>query len=359
MASKRAGSQARQARQELAWGLTGFFLVQAALAITIETRHLRLCDEIFSAKLDRIRSQLGTANGKSLVVVLGSSRTQMGLDTGLLNHDRHCPWVTFNFGFEGCGPLTHRVNLRRLLQAGVRPDLVVVEVVPAQLLVGACGPIDERWLDGARCRVAELALLWPYTTRPSALLGSWVRGRLLPCVQHRTALRDWLAVDRTRDNEPLEDSTRTIDPYGWVPMSGQPGGEQVAAATTKTLNEYWREVADGQFHPGPTQALRDVLDDCRKEEIGAAVVLMPEAAAFRALYPQVVELQLGDLLISLEAEYHLRAVIDSRTWVADDGFVDSHHLQREGARVFTEHFARELRKVLERQTEQEPICSSP
>jgi hypothetical protein len=344
---KHAGGRARRARQELLWGVTGFLLVQLALAVYLETGQFRLHDEEFQAKFERLEKQIEADPDRPLVVVLGSSRTHMGLDAGRLNRDPEQRGRTFNLGFEGCGPMMHRVTLRRLGKADIRPALVIVEVVPAQLLVGASGPIEERWLDGARFRADELALLLPYFSRPWSLAGGWARARLLPCTQHQTELRNWLAVDRKPDNCPVDDWTQELDPSGWRALSVPPP-EKVPAATERVLNEYRRELSDGHFHPSPVQALRDLLDDCRNQGTPAAVLLMPEASRFRALYPAGFEPQLAELLESLQREHGLRAVIDARAWVGDDGFVDGHHLQVEGARVFTERFGREaVRPLLE------------
>ena len=38
--------------------------------------------------------------------------------------------MLFNFGMVGAGPLVELVVLRRLLAEGVRPDLLLVEVLP-------------------------------------------------------------------------------------------------------------------------------------------------------------------------------------------------------------------------------------
>ena len=43
------------------------------------------------------------------------------------------PIVAFNFGIPAAGPVTNALNLRRLLAAGVAPDLVLLEVLPAHL----------------------------------------------------------------------------------------------------------------------------------------------------------------------------------------------------------------------------------
>jgi hypothetical protein len=92
------------------------------------------------------------------------------------------------------------------------------------------------------------------------------------------------------------------------------------------------------IRPIPDRALRDVLDLCRREQIRAAVVVLPEGDAFRALYPPEALRQVDDYLARLAAEV---PVIDARRWVGDQGFADGHHLLPAGASTFTERLARE------------------
>ncbi len=81
-----------------------------------------------------------------------------------------------------------------------------------------------------------------------------------------------------------------------------------------------------------------MLDLCRREGLRAAVVVLPEGDAFRALYPPEALRKIDDYLDRLAADV---PVIDARGWVGDDGFADGHHLLPSGASVFTARLARE------------------
>lgn len=332
----------RWARGELLWTVLGFLLIQVILSFFIETQLPRVRDPEFAAKLKLLLARKAEAPDRPLVVALGSSRTLMGLDAGRLSGGEDgCRCLTFNLGLGGCGPMMQRVCLHRLREAGLRPDLILVEVVPFQLLMGSFCPVEDRSLDGARLRSSELAALYPYLADPARQVKAWLLGRSLPCSRHQAELRDWFALDRMPGGEPVGSSPVAIDSFGWGPNLKERTPEEVASGVRYSLGQYRDELSDTRFEPGKLQALRDLLDECRREGIPTAVVLMPEAAPFRALYAAGLNRDLAELLEGLRREYGLRDVIDARTWVGDDGFYDGHHLRGDGACAFTERFGRE------------------
>lgn len=339
-----------QRRADLLWAAAGFALVQVALAIALEKR-LPVRDPDFAIKLDRLQARVQESPNRPLAVVLGSSRTQMGLDAGWLNQGTGRPWLTFNLGFEGCGPMMSRISLRRLSAAGIRPDLVVIEVVPAQLLVGNGCPIEERGLKGTRFRADEVSVLYPYSSQPWRLVTDWFRGRALPAIQHRADLVTWLSLDRTPQGNPIESGKWYVDPSGWKPGPAVYSLERAVDATHRTLNEFRAYFRDGRIAARQLALLRDLLTDCRRRQIPAALLLMPESTAFRNLYPDGLDHDLGVLLDGLRQEFGLLALIDARGWIGDNDFFDANHLTQVGARAFTDRFGREaLRPLLNQST---------
>jgi hypothetical protein len=96
---------------------------------------------------------------------------------------------------------------------------------------------------------------------------------------------------------------------------------------------------------GPSRALRDLLDLCRREEIPVVLVLMPESAVFRSWYAPESLAPARGLLAQLRETYGVR-VIDASDWLADKDFVDGHHAQGSGADVFTTRLREELGRIL-------------
>src|SRR5436309_4680728 len=136
----------RKSRRRLFWLLAGFALCQLVLAVVIDTELSAVRDPEFEARLERLRARQAETPGRPLVLVLGSSRTGYGLDARRLSEAKDGSGaLVFNFGISGSGPLFQLVNLRRLFDAGVRPDLLYVEVMPA-LLADRDGSREERLL---------------------------------------------------------------------------------------------------------------------------------------------------------------------------------------------------------------------
>src|SRR5215469_94733 len=75
-------------------------------------------------KLARLREQLVAKPDRPLVLLLGSSRSGVGLDPQQFGADRagNPPPLVFNFALSGAGPIRHLMLLRTLLDEGVRPQ---------------------------------------------------------------------------------------------------------------------------------------------------------------------------------------------------------------------------------------------
>src|SRR5207302_5656752 len=99
-------------------------------------------------------------------------------------------------------------------------------------------------------------------------------------------------------------------------------------------------LARFELAPARTWALEELLAVCRRERIAAVLVTMPEATDFRGWYPPAARAAIDGCLGRLSREYAVPWA-DARTWVADDGFEDGHHLLRPGADAFTYRFAQD------------------
>src|SRR5262249_7701092 len=219
-------------------------------------------------------------------------------------------------------------------------------VIPMGLNRHRGRPMEERMLDPARLRADEAwDLLRSYYDRWDLALPRWLSARLLPCYRHQSELREGLRLDRARDRAGRHVDTIGNE-YGWQEVRKTP--EEVARFTAIALGRYDGSLND--FYPaaGAEHALRDVLGLCRREDIPVALLVMPESGAYRALYPAETWAAVDTFLAELADEYGLE-VIDARTWVSDDGFWDGHHLDSDGAAVFTDPFGREaVRPLLRR-----------
>src|SRR5262249_28469322 len=142
------------------------------------------------------RARLAESPGRPLVLMVGSSRTLLGLRAADLSKPGG-PLV-FNFGLTGGGPVREKLVLDRLLAGGVRPDLVLVQAFPARL-DDACGrSMEEVGFSGEWLQAAEVAGVKDFHSRPQRLAQEWCRSRCLPVWWHQAELRRALGLGLPR-----------------------------------------------------------------------------------------------------------------------------------------------------------------
>jgi hypothetical protein len=161
-------------------------------------------------------------------------------------------------------------------------------------------------------------------------------------VRHQAELRQVIPLDRPIKRAP--GMMDFLDGFGWHPPF-PPTPQEREDATRLVLAHYGRLLPGARLEKGPTLALTALLGECRARGIPTALLLMPEAASFRALYPESFLSSVDDLLQKL-GEEHGSLLIDGRMWSADEDFNDPHHLHRDGAIAFTTRFAREAMSSL-------------
>ncbi len=296
-------------------------------------------DPDYDGKRKRLAELQKSAPDQPLILVLGSSRAEMGFCAGRATaniHDR--PALVFNFGMSGAGSLLQSVCLRRLLADGIRPDLLVLEVLPPTLNQPNTHPVEEDWLDGSRLRTSEITFLRRYHSNPDHLSRGWSKARGLPCVWQRHSLRTSL-VDDSADTIPEPERIRgTTDQFGWTPFClSEVTAERHRTASGFAQRQYKDAFGDFRLAVGPSLALEEMLIRCRQEGIPVALLLMPEASDFRALYSPAMRKGIDEFLQELCVRWDL-PLIDARNWLPDEVFWDSHHLLPRGAEAFTDRF---------------------
>jgi hypothetical protein len=333
---------ARRSALALGWGAAAFLAAQLVLGLAVERWLPALRDPEYAAKVGRLRARRAEAPGRPLVLVLGSSRVQMGLRGGSLGCDSDGgPALVFNFGLSGAGPFVEALCLRRLLAEGVRPDLLVLEVLPPALSQPGDHPIEEEWLDGARLRSGEAAFLARYHSDPQRALRQWVKGRGLPCVWHPGNLRHFLAPGPAGSESGPEYTLSAMDPHGWLPYCREDVTPELRRRHTDfARHQYANAFGEFRLAGRPARALADTLARCRREGIPVALLVMPEGPAFRAHYTPSMRAGIDAHLRDLSERWGV-PLIDARDWLDEDAFWDSHHLLPRGATAFTERFERD------------------
>jgi hypothetical protein len=193
--------------------------LQLGLALAIERWLPELRDPEYGYRLRRLAPRTRPGAGRPFtVVMLGSSRTTWGFKAGRLEHtlaqSLGRPVVVFNFGVTGAGPLLHLLNLRRLLADGVRPDLVLVEILPP-LLAGQYPDHELARLAVTRLWLRDLRLLERYGARGTGLRAAWWQAWPVPWYAHRFAILSRLAPACLPYQVRMDWAYR-IDKSGWV-----------------------------------------------------------------------------------------------------------------------------------------------
>jgi hypothetical protein len=343
-----------RAKTAVFWGVVAFLVGQAVLSYIASHIHPEIRDPEFGYRLLRLRQLAADAPDRPLCLILGSSRTLCGICPPALPKwpaDAGPEPCVFNFSQFCAGPVRELQTLRRLLADGHRPDWLLLEAWPPywpqhgywsdeqHIMQQDLRPVDlfiilryflHRW-DGLTKLTADT--LVPISGLRSNLLARCA-GSLLSSDQHWRELRliSW------RDGEPS----------GWRPWQERGPVEQFRAR----IDEYRTEMAaieiqtkprlDHFFISGTTdRSLREILEECRRRHIKAALILMPEHSRMRSWYTLAVHEQISAYLERLKREYSV-AVFDSRTWLADDDFYDLAHIAPPAAAPFTQRLGREL-----------------
>lgn len=334
-----------RAPRRLALAAVGFFALLQCLPLAASALgYLSLTDAVFEEKLARLRHSPYPEPAVRHTLAVGSSRVWGGLDAGTFADEssrlRGRPERAFNFGVSALGPVTQHLYLRRLLDAGVPADAVILEAMPPLFGETPGERLEGRWLGGHRLRGDEFALVsrlgWPIerTCHPVA---EW----LAPAYAYRAPVVERVA--------PLL-QTRTVmvptdagtDALGW----GRYHVEDVPPQTYRRMltmaeRTYGPFLNPLKAHDPAWAALAASLDLCHERWAEACVLVTPEGPDFRALYGPGAWDAFRTRLAETVSRHGGR-LIDAREWIEAGDFSDGHHLLPRGADRFTRRLAAEL-----------------
>jgi len=338
-APKPSRRRAARGRNAILVGVAVFVFGQVSLNVAVRNEWVPVRDPVFVEKYELLEPHTGyfspsAPDPPQRVMALGSSRTQLAFDAARYA-ERTGPHVeAFNYGCPAAGPITSALYFRRLLEKGVRPDFVFIEIHPG-FITPRSPPFESQWLHVYRLRPEELAIVrdFGWDIPPSPHHGP--KGYLTAAHAYRFSLlnRYWPVMLPCPFG--LTIGVRS-DEFGYVKgLDVKPIHKK--SVTRRSFEQYAPVLTDYHVGGPGCAALRDTLTQCREHGIRAALVLMPESSEFRGWYgtgyPAILAFanQLG-------AEFTV-SVVDAREWVPDDGFSDGHHLTERGATIFTEKLA--------------------
>jgi len=335
-----ARAQRRRSKGIVGLALPLFFVLQAALGWRMECAKPEQVDAAFGARLKLLRRQIALRPGDPLVLMLGSSRTMTGFRPDMLK-DR--PYVAFNFGREGSGPVKNLIHVRRLLEEGIRPDLLVVDITVPGLAIRGDVPAETQWVDGALLQRGERRLLEKYHDRSWRVLGQWFLARAFPSFACNRTLSACLSLHRLTGFNWFE-NVPGMDEWGYAPMFFFVTPEQRGPLTKLALDQYAFLGDEDHVSPAACRAVRDLIDLCQAKHIPLVLVAMPEGTSFHALYRPQFMAEVNQFLAGVAATG--TPLIDARKWLADDEFFDQHHQLPTGGLRFTHRLEEAIRHLL-------------
>lgn len=340
----RVRSRRRRAVVSLAVGAFAYVVLTVSLGVAAQFS-TKLRDPVFGDKEERLAKCEASAPDSTRVMMLGTSRTGYAFNArraeAQLNTALGRPVTVFNFGIAASGPVTHKLYLDRLLAAGHRPDLLVLEILPSSLAKLDEGPYERLFITGDRMDHSEVQKAIGYGFPAEALQKKW----RLAAVHPWFTLRFQMLGRMSSGWLPWQlrfDAGRTSDDHGWMmPLGATDTPERKQAAFDRAWMEYHVLLAGMTPGGGAGRALEDLLALARQNNIAVKVVILPESPKFRQMYHPDVLARLNTFLKET-CSRHGVDWIDARDWLPEEAFYDGHHTMRTGAEAFTDRLTRDV-----------------
>jgi hypothetical protein len=325
--------------------LAVFLAVQGTLIVVQLVWPLPLRNPDFAARLRCLKERTKATPRPTTVLILGSSRSQMGVRAGemenVLSASLGRPVVTFSFAKSGCGPLGNLITWHQLLRNGVLPDLLIFEIMPG-MMVDSFDDLTEIQSPTSTMTWDDLAVLERYAgSDRSNIRHDWIKEFACPWHSQRRALigRAFPALlPPWQRIEPLPMANASGD----IPLARDAAGPEKRALALRTARNAFNDRLAGLGHWARSRrALRELLGSCREAGVPVALLITPEGPVFRSLYPPGRWQKFHSQLCKLAHEYGA-ALVDARQWVdSESAFLDSHHLNLAPAEAFSRRLAEE------------------
>jgi hypothetical protein len=345
----------RSARRACLYG-AAILVVLQIIVVAIFHEVPQFGDPIFGARADRLQQRLRADPGERplTIVALGSSRVQNGVSGQVIekiveeNLHRRC--VCFNFGFPWEGPITEHLYLQRLIDQGIRPDLLIVDVFPLYLIDIDRRPIEATRLEPERIRRTEAASLSRYGFDKHEIQRAHREAAISPWTRLRCQMLS-RSGDRLIPAGNIYQNCGRFDDTGWLPIDAAMSPvEGRSRRVARQVTEFAPYLADWQPSARERQALRDLLALARVKGIPTLLVAMPSASEFRMLLSEKSRLRVAQLHAELRRDFGV-AIVDAEGWLPNSEFNDALHLYSRGAEFFTRRFcAEEIVPLLERES---------
>ena len=331
-------SNLRRSRTIVCTWAMAFVAAQIGLAFALEKPLEILRDPDYATRSSLLRKRIAEVRGHPVIVVLGTSRTLNGIRPELISansDDVATNPLVFNFSLPGHGPTHLYVVLKHLLRDGIRPDGLVLELVPHQLAINVS---QASYMSALSLSRGDLQESLPFHAKPEELSREWWTSRAIPCYSYRfhfmnRFLSSWIPVEKNLYG------WQDLDRWGWKPQLSNGGAVPSPETTRQRFSHHFQNYRIASVNENAVQL---ILKLCRSERIAVTVLFMPEGPSFRSCYSPEAVRAVAEFQQRLRNEFEI-PIVDAREWLdSDHFFADGHHLLPEGAAEFTKRFAREV-----------------
>jgi hypothetical protein len=321
-------------------GMLLLALLHLGLAGLLETACPHWRDPEFGHRLHQLRRlQQQTAAIRPLVLILGTSRAQNGLQpSAMLLGDSTSSPLVFNYAQTGSPPLKVLLTLHRLFDCGVVPDAVLVEVLPLWLASDA--PAEVVFESTAeRLTWSDLVRLRPYCADYDWLYWRWWKQRLTPWSTQRVILKSHWCPRWLPWNERVDPFWTGMMADGFMPfLYAEPTAEFRQRTCEHARREYAYAFEGITFGERSIQAMEELVAVCRQQGIALAWVEPPTSAQFRSWFAPGVWERGRQEMLALARKWNVPVFLATLE-MREEEFADGHHLLRQGAARYSQWLA--------------------
>jgi hypothetical protein len=341
----RATSQQQRKRplRVLVWALGLFVAIQLGVGLVLDYGFPLMRFPSAARVLESLPADPSSVE----VLFLGSSRFGAGIDAGEVGSlletagspRRLCPVV--NASVPAGDLITSEFLFGQLLDRGVRPRIVVVEISPETL-----NHYNE-WLGFhvvRQLRWEHVPAYWYETCRAGHGM-RFLSARLFPLFQHRQLILDWVRGPGTRERASPNACELDVKrrPDGREELDWETLLRPPAAEVKPELKEWIRVTTEHQprrwlryfrIAGNSPAALERLLTECKRRQIEVLLIRVPVTTTHRETYTPAIEQEFQTFVGKLRRTHPCRFV-DCVDWLADGLFIDNHHLNSAGQLYFS------------------------
>jgi hypothetical protein len=339
-----SGSEPRSLLRSLPWGLLGMFAVVIAVESFAAHHENDLFLKIDAWSWEQTGRRAERAGLKSRVVCLGDSLVQVGVASPILETETGLS--TCNLAISGGQAASSYYLLRRILEAGGRPDALVLDFFPRHLQSSPLIGLDP-WV--ALTKLGEVVDL-ARAGRDPEFLGRVALAKILPTFRLRPEVRaNVLAALRGEDRG----DAHHVPPFLRRNMEVNRGGLLCpsAPALDRDLDAWSRTYFPARWscHPIHEVYIQRLLGLASSRQIRVFWLLPPlQPALQRHCERSGFDARHVEFVRGYQAKYANVTVLDGRHADYDPRvFFDPHHLARDGAAVFSSDVAMTVRRAID------------